>query len=75
MTPVDPPRRGIRRWTASRSRPAAAGQILVIAALGMVAMIGGVALVLEGGNAYAHQRIAQNASDAVATAGASVLAQ
>jgi Flp pilus assembly protein TadG len=51
------------------------GQILVVAALALVAMIGGVSLVIEGGNAYAHQRVAQNAADAVANAGASVLAQ
>ena len=35
----------------------------------MIALIGGVSLVLEGGNAYAHQRIAQNAADSVANAG------
>ncbi len=52
-----------------------AGQILVIAALAMLAIIGGVALVLEAGNAYANQRITQNAADAVAHAGAGVLAQ
>ena len=52
-----------------------AGQIIVVAALAMVAIIGGVALVLEGGNAYANQRMAQNAADAVAHAGATVLAQ
>jgi hypothetical protein len=52
-----------------------AGQMIVIAALAMVAIVGGVALVLEGGNAYANQRIAQNAADAVAHAGATVLAQ
>ena len=34
-----------------------------------------VALVVDGGNAYAHQRISQNASDAAAEAGAIVLAQ
>ncbi len=51
------------------------GQIIVIAAMSMVALIGGVALILEGGNAYAHQRIAQNAADAVANSGATVLAQ
>jgi hypothetical protein len=52
-----------------------AGQMIVIAALAMVAIVGGVALVLEAGNAYANQRIAQNAADAVAHAGATVLAQ
>ncbi len=41
----------------------------------MVALIGGVSLVIEGGNAYAHQRVAQNAADATANAGATVLAQ
>ncbi len=62
--------------SARRSKAGSeAGQILVIAALSMLAIIGGVALVLEGGNAYANQRIAQNAADAVAHAGATVLAQ
>jgi hypothetical protein len=64
--------------TSARTRRASrqeAGQILVIAALAMMAIIGGVALVLEAGNAYANQRIAQNATDAVAHAGAAVLAQ
>ncbi len=58
-----------------RVRGRESGQIIVIAALAMIAIIGGVALVLEGGNAYANQRIAQNAADAVAHAGATVLAQ
>ena len=51
------------------------GQIIVIAALGMVAFIGLVALVLEGGNAYAQQRVTQNTVDAAANAGAVVIAQ
>ena len=50
------------------------GQIIVIAALGMVAFIGLVALVLEGGNAYAQQRVTQNTVDAAANAGAVVIA-
>ena len=53
----------------------ARGQVIVIAALAMVTMVGGVALILEGGNAYAHQRETQNAADAVANAGATVLAE
>jgi hypothetical protein len=61
--------------TRRRRRDGERGQILVIAVISLMAMIGGVALVLEGGNAYAHQRIAQNASDAVANAGAMILAQ
>jgi putative Flp pilus-assembly TadE/G-like protein len=51
------------------------GQIIVIAVLSMVTMIGGVALVLEGGNAYAQQRGVQNGADAAANSGATVLAQ
>lgn len=51
------------------------GQILVIFALGLIVMIAGVALVLEGGNAYQHQRSVQNAADAAADAGAAVIAQ
>ncbi|HEV8697946.1 MAG TPA: pilus assembly protein TadG-related protein [Candidatus Limnocylindrales bacterium] len=53
----------------------AKGQVIVIAALAMVTMVGGVALILEGGNAYAHQRSTQNAADAVANGGATVLAE
>ena len=58
-----------------RSRRRERGQIVPITALAMIALIGGVALILEGGNAYAHEREAQNGSDAVANAGAAVLAQ
>jgi hypothetical protein len=57
------------------TRRRAQGQVIVIAALAMVTMVGGVALILEGGNAYAHQRETQNAADAVANAGATVLAE
>lgn len=51
------------------------GQILVIFALGLIAMLGGVALVIEGGNAYQQQRSVQNASDAAAEAGATRIAK
>jgi len=51
------------------------GQVIVITAMAMVALIGGVSLVVEAGNAYAHQRDAQNGADAIANAGATVLAQ
>jgi len=64
-----------RLFAATGRRDGQRGQILVIAVLSLMAMIGGVALILEGGNAYAHQRIAQNASDAVANAGALILAE
>src|SRR5665811_356092 len=51
------------------------GQILVIAAFAMIAMIAFGALVLEGGNAYAQQRVVQNGADATANAGAVRLGQ
>lgn len=64
-----------RRLRTPGQRRGERGQVVVIAALAMVAIVGGVSLVLEGGNAYAHQRAAQNAIDSVANAGATVLAQ
>jgi Flp pilus assembly protein TadG len=51
------------------------GQIIVLFALGLVAFIAGVALVIDAGIAYAHERGVQNASDAAANAGSVVLAQ
>lgn len=57
------------------TRRASGGQVLVLVALALVAIIGGVAVVLEGGNAFAQQRITQNAADAAANAGAIVLAE
>ena len=64
---------------APRSRSSAerkgSGQILVLFALGLVALVAGVALVIDAGNAYAQQRGVQNGSDAAANAGAVVLAQ
>lgn len=51
------------------------GQIIVVAALALVAIIAGVSLVIEGGNAYAQQRVVQNAADAGANGGAAVLAE
>lgn len=51
------------------------GQVLVLLALALVAMIAMVGLVIDGGNAYAQQRATQNASDAAAEAGAVTLSQ
>ena len=61
--------------TPKRTRNRPRGQILVVAVIAMISMIGGVALILDGGNAYAHQRGVQNGADAVANAGATVIAQ
>ncbi len=51
------------------------GQIIVLVALGLVSIVAMVALILEGGNAYAQQRVTQNAVDSAANAGAVVLAE
>lgn len=59
----------IMRRTASRTR-ADDGQIIVIFALGLVAMIAMVGLVLDGGSTYAQRRGQQNAADLAALAGA-----
>jgi hypothetical protein len=64
------------RPTTLRSNPVLGerGQILVIAAFGIIGLIAVAALVLEGGNAYAQQRVVQNGADATANAGAVALA-
>ena len=64
-----------RRSHRAHGRRRQRGQIIVIAAMTMVALIGGVSLILEGGNAYAHQRMVQNAADSTANAGAMILGQ
>ena len=65
-----------RQSTPQRdARGSERGQIIVIAALAMITIISGVSLVIEAGNAYAHQRIVQNGVDSVANAGATVIAQ
>lgn len=61
--------------TNTGARRNVAGQALVLMAGGMVAVIAMVGLIVDGGNAWAQQRVVQNASDASAEAGAVVLAQ
>ncbi len=51
------------------------GQVLVIVAMGLVAMIAMVALVVDGGHAWGQQRETQNGADAASEAGAVRLAQ
>jgi putative Flp pilus-assembly TadE/G-like protein len=60
-----------RRSTARSEQ----GQVLVIVAVGLVAMIAMVALVVDGGHAWGQQREAQNGADAASEAGAVRLAQ
>jgi len=52
-----------------------AGQVLVLLALGIVAMLAMVGLIVDGGNAFAQQRNTQNGADSAADAGALALAQ
>jgi hypothetical protein len=53
--------------------PSEKGQSLVLVALGLLAFVAILALVLDGGNAYAAKRQAQNAADAGALAGATYM--
>ncbi|HEX5825768.1 MAG TPA: Tad domain-containing protein [Candidatus Limnocylindrales bacterium] len=54
-------------------RPRTSGQTLVVFAIGLVAIVGMVGLIIDGGNAYAQQRNSQNGADSVAKAGATLL--
>lgn len=51
------------------------GQALVLMVGALVVVLAAVALIVDGGNAFAQQRIVQNGSDAAAEAGAIVMAQ
>jgi hypothetical protein len=51
------------------------GQIIVVAAIAMVAIVGMTGLVIDGGALFAQQRVAQNGADSAATAGAVVIAE
>lgn len=55
------------------SREAARGQILVIVAMSMIAVIAMVGLVIDGGFAWGRQRHSQNGADAIAKAGTIVI--
>src|SRR5438105_7501479 len=50
------------------------GQVLVLAAMMMTALIGFLALVIDVGNAYAQRRMVQNAADAASLAAVRYLA-
>lgn len=60
-----------RRDPHARSR----GQIIVIAALALLVIVGMTGLVIDGGAVFAQQRAAQNGADAASTAGALVIAE
>jgi hypothetical protein len=57
------------------ARGGAAGQAVVIMVGCMLAVIVMVGLIIDGGNAWAQQRIVQNGSDAAAEAGAVIMGQ
>jgi len=57
----------------TRAREESRGQVIVIMALALVALLSVVGLVIDGGNAFARQRATQNATDASAEAGAGQL--
>jgi len=58
----------------TRIRAGEHGQVLVIAALLMTALVGFLALVVDVGNAYAQRRYMQNGADAAALAAARLMA-
>lgn len=51
------------------------GQVIVLMAIAMVAILAMVALVVDGGNTFSQQRMTQNATDSAANAGATVIAK
>src|SRR4029453_6453580 len=59
----------------SSGRRGAEGQILVIAAGAMVAIVVMVGLVIDGGAVYAQQRLAQNGAEGISTAATLVIAE
>ena len=69
------PRRMVKLMNGRSVRAADGGQILVIFAVALVALVAVVALVIEAGNGFAQQRIAQNGADSTANAGVIQIAQ
>ena len=61
----------LRRGGAGRRNES--GQVLVIVAAGLIGLIAMVGLVIDGGNAWGHQRMTQNGADSVAKAGTVVI--
>lgn len=51
------------------------GQAIVIMVVALIAALAMVALIVDGGNAWAQQRVTQNGTDSAADAGATVLAK
>jgi hypothetical protein len=66
---------GLRFGRLSGFRSGQAGQALVMGVLALVASLAMVAVIVDGGNAWAHYRVTQNGSDASAEAGAVILGE
>ncbi len=60
---------------STTTQQGARGQILAIMAIGLIVMLAGTGLIVDGGFAFTQQRVTQNGTDAAANAGAVVLAQ
>ncbi len=60
---------------AKRDNPRASGQILVLFVVALFAIIAMLAVVVEGSNLFAQQRVAQNGADAASNAGTIVIAE
>jgi len=58
-----------------RRRQRRQGQVIPLFGVALLAIVAMIALVLEGGNAYAQQRVTQNGADAAANAGTVVIAE
>lgn len=56
-----------------RALSSESGQVLVIVALGLVALVAMVGLVVDGGYAWGRQRVTQNGADSIAKAGSVVI--
>lgn len=69
------PKQETNNVNASENDHSERGQILVIVAVGLIAIVAMVALVIDGGFAWAKQRDTQNAADSSAEAGATLLMQ
>jgi len=69
-----PNRKKVDNMAGRQTRATEGGQIIVLFALALVAMVAMAGLVIEAGNAFAQQRIAQNGADATANAGTLVVA-
>jgi hypothetical protein len=58
-----------------RTRTRTSGQVVVIFAVALVALLAMTGLIIDGGRAWAEQRLVQNAADAAARAGTIVMAR